>query len=301
MYKRQDVESGFEKALSRALGDSLLASTDDDAPFRWTAVNVKNLPALPKGVQPILKHVTAIKVLEPALSQIGFVATQSEGERLIDALLPGQSLVSKDGDYWRWDGYMVSAAAADRNATNLEYKNKLADLQKKQPRIQGDIEKAEAALDLLSSQEIAFKMARGEIQNKLQDTQESIANLKVQQAKAMEEQAREESDTHRLQDAIKTAQEDLATLAEVITWDGERLANLRAVSSEASEDDAKALHENLLTVRKDYQDAMRDYDSYLQKQNTQRARLHAIADERVNTNNRLIPVSYTHLTLPTKA
>jgi len=283
-----NVESGFEKALSRALGDSLLASTDDGAPFRWTSVTVKDLPALPKAIQPILKYVTAIKVLEPALSQIGFVGTQAEGEQLIDALLPGQSLVSKDGDYWRWDGYTVSAEAADRNATNLEYKNKLAALQKKKPSIQADIEKAEAALELLASQEIAFKMARGDIQNKLQDTQESIADLKVQQAKAMEEQAREESDKHRLQDAIKTAQEDLATLSEVITWDSERLENLRAVSGEANEDDVKALHANLLEVRKNYQDAMRDYDSYQQKQNTQRARLHAIADERVNTNNRLI-------------
>ena len=283
-----DIESGFEKALSRALGDSLLASTDNNAPFRWTKIKEKNLPALPSGIQAISNHVRSIDILAPALSQIGFVETHSAGEKHLNALQPGQSLVSGHGDYWRWDGYTVGAEAVDRNATNLEYRNKLCALKKKQPKIEKDAAQAKEYLQTSAARDSKLKAARESIQSKLQDIQEQISNLKLDQAKAMEDRAREESDEHRLQEVIQTAQEDLSTLQEVITWDKERLENLRSASSEASEDDIKALYENLLEVRKDYQEALRDYDSYQQKQNTQRARLHAIADERVNTNNRLI-------------
>ncbi|HRC27500.1 MAG TPA: chromosome segregation protein SMC, partial [Alphaproteobacteria bacterium] len=122
-----DVEGGFEVALSRALGDTLLAASDPQAPSFWTTPNAgaAALPALPDGARPLLSFVKAPAVLQRTLSQIGVLEPGQDGARLFPALKPGQSLVSREGHLWRWDGLQVRAAAADRHATHLRQKKRL--------------------------------------------------------------------------------------------------------------------------------------------------------------------------------
>ena len=50
------AESGFEKAISRALGDALLASLEGDAPARWMTRTNLHLSGLPLGAMPLLKY-----------------------------------------------------------------------------------------------------------------------------------------------------------------------------------------------------------------------------------------------------
>ena len=44
-------------------------------------------------------------------------------------LKPGQRLVSRDGDLWRWDGFSVAANAPTGAARRLAGKNRLADIE----------------------------------------------------------------------------------------------------------------------------------------------------------------------------
>ena len=52
----------------------------------------------------------------------------SEGKALAALLRPGQRLVSREGDLWRWDGFVAAADAPTPAARRLAEKNRLGDL-----------------------------------------------------------------------------------------------------------------------------------------------------------------------------
>ncbi len=283
------AESGFEKAISRALGDALLASLEDDAPARWLGrASLKDLPALPQGVAPLLPVVEAPKELHAALSQIGIVKDEAEGNRLREALLPGQALVSRDGFYWRWDGYFVQAQASDRNAIHLEQKNKFADLQKKAPVVK---EKAEAAAADLKAEEDKLARLEGrrrEIEMTVRAAEDELSKLLNDYTSMRETQVRRESEITRLGDSIRAFDEDIKTLEGVIGWDTERLQSYEKAATDRSEEEIEKVRKELGEAREAYQSAMRAFDIFQQQQNSRQARLHAISDERINMQNRLI-------------
>jgi chromosome segregation protein len=123
-----NVEKGYETALGAALGDDLDAPVDQASPIRWMGTTADPAdPALPEGVEPLAAHVTAPAELARRLAQIGIVE-RSEGARFAGALKPGQRLVSREGDLWRWDGFAAAADAPTAAARRLAAKNRLADL-----------------------------------------------------------------------------------------------------------------------------------------------------------------------------
>jgi chromosome segregation protein len=282
------AESGFEKAISRALGDALLASLEGEAPARWMTRTNLHLPGLPLGAMPLLPLVKAPKELHPALSQIGLVNDEEHGNSLKDSLEPGQSLVSKDGYYWRWDGYFVKAQASDRNAVHLEQKNRFRELQARRPEMERSVEEAQAVLDAAEAALQAQETARRENEANLRKTEQELNSARVEIAQAREAQARSQSETVRLKDIIRICDEDIATLEEVIKWDRERLESCEKTASERKDEDTEKLRQSLLEEREAYQSAVSAFDMFRQQQNSRNARLHAISDERINTQNRLI-------------
>ncbi|PPD44510.1 MAG: chromosome segregation protein SMC [Methylocystis sp.] len=132
------VEKGYETALGAALGDDLDASAETSAPAHWAVTSNAGDPALPPGVRSLGEMVEAPPALRRRLSQIG-VVLRAEGESLRKLLKPGQRLVSKEGDLWRWDGFTQAAEAPTPAARRLAEKNRLADL-----RAESEIARAQA-------------------------------------------------------------------------------------------------------------------------------------------------------------
>ncbi len=123
------VKVGYEIALGAALGDDLEASSDSGAPIYWAEPgNGDNDPKLPTGVTPFSDFVSGSKELERGLNQIGLVNNAANGRDLMVALKPGQRLVTKEGDLWRWDGLIIKADAPSPAAQRLSQRNRLADL-----------------------------------------------------------------------------------------------------------------------------------------------------------------------------
>ena len=124
-----NVEKGYEAALGAALGDDLEAPVDPSAPMRWGGAAIDPAdPALPAGSEALADHVQAPKELARRLKQIGLVSRE-EASRLAPMLRPGQRLVSREGDLWRWDGFSVAANAPAGAARRLAGKNRLADIE----------------------------------------------------------------------------------------------------------------------------------------------------------------------------
>ena len=122
------VDAGFETALGAALGDDLEASADAGAPLHWAGpIPATGDPALPAGATPLSTHVSGSALLARRLNQIG-VVEKSAGSALQAQLKPGQRLITKEGDLWRWDGFVSAADAPSAAAQRLAQRNRLAEL-----------------------------------------------------------------------------------------------------------------------------------------------------------------------------
>jgi chromosome segregation protein len=134
------VEKGFETALGAALGDDLEAPVDPLSPMRWAGADIDPTdPVLPDGAEPLGRHVTAPPELARRLAQIG-VIERADAPRLAKLLKPGQRLVSRDGDLWRWDGFSVAANAPTGAARRLAGKNRLADIEAELQAVRGEVD-----------------------------------------------------------------------------------------------------------------------------------------------------------------
>jgi chromosome segregation protein len=139
------VDKGYEAALGAALGDDLEAPVDPSAPMRWAGADIDpNDPALPDAVEALADHVKAPPQLARRLRQIGVIA-RAQAAQLAALLKPGQRLVSREGDLWRWDGFSVAANAPTGAARRLAGKNRLADIEAELEDARRDIEAKQRA------------------------------------------------------------------------------------------------------------------------------------------------------------
>jgi chromosome segregation protein len=123
------VEPGYETALAAALGDDIEASADEGAPIHWRGLPaLSSTAALPGDATPLSKHVDAPAALSRVLSHVG-VVSKAVGAALQPQLLPGQRLVSREGDVWRWDGFVSAADAPSAAAKRLAERNRLVQLE----------------------------------------------------------------------------------------------------------------------------------------------------------------------------
>ena len=160
------VEPGYEAALGAALSDDLRAPViRGDAPSGWMALpDYDDAQPLPAAARPLAPHVGAPEVLTRRIGQIGLVK-RSEGARLQAALLPGQRLVSLEGDLWRWDGFRAGAEdAPSAAALRLQQINRLTvlkrDLEEVSARATGARQAHEALTGRLADLARADQMAR---------------------------------------------------------------------------------------------------------------------------------------------
>lgn len=146
------VSEGFEKALGAALNDDLRAPlTDVNGSSGWiTLPGYDRAQKLPAGTQPMSLHVTGPDTLRRRLDQIGLVDAE-QGAALQKDLLPGQRLVSAEGDLWRWDGFRTRAQdAPSAAALRLEQLNRLEALKQEMATITARVDGATKAHELLS-------------------------------------------------------------------------------------------------------------------------------------------------------
>ena len=141
-----DVDPGYENALAAALGDDLGAATDETAPTHWSRYGEQPvMEDLPYGATALRNFVRGPAQITRRLSTIGVVDTTAKGEELRALLKPGQRLVSRDGDLWRWDGFTTHADAKTASAIRLEQRNRLLVLERDYEAAQGRAHTARAS------------------------------------------------------------------------------------------------------------------------------------------------------------
>ncbi len=176
------VSKGFETALGAALGDDLDLPVDDRATARWAgAALVSTDPALPEGAASLADFVDGAPALGRRLAQVGIVP-RGEGSRLQALLKPGQRLVSREGDMWRWDGLVAAADAPTPAARRLAERNRLADLNAEVEEarrvlntIRADAATLDSRLKAAAAQEVQTREARRTAQRVAEQAREAEA------------------------------------------------------------------------------------------------------------------------------
>jgi chromosome segregation protein len=283
-------DKGFEKALSRALGDTLMASKDKEAPsvFLDYAESDMDVPSLPSGTKQLEPYVQAPSYLKRALSFIAVVDTEDQGSAIAAQLKPGQSIVSLDGAYWRWDGLHIKAGASDRHAIHLQQKNRLEDLTREKPDAEWQYlestDKANAAQENQKEIQGRLDAVRFELRQKEQDLsskQSTLNRLTEQRSSLFAEIA-------KFEEALKRTEEDIVSYQESMAVSKRELASYNEETMAAHAAEVEKLRATLSEARDSYNHAVRNLDQLQQEQGRRMARMHAIADERNHHTNRSI-------------
>ena len=153
LLDRLRVETGYERALGAALADDLRAPViAAEARSGWAVLPpyAEDQP-LPAGAEPLARHMDLPEPLMRRIAQIGIVPRDA-GAALQPQLAPGQRLVSREGDLWRWDGFRAAAEdAPSAAALRLQQLNRLVELKRDLEEVGARAEGARRAHELLTA------------------------------------------------------------------------------------------------------------------------------------------------------
>ena len=130
--------------------------------MRWAGAAVDaSDPALPEGVAALSQFVQAPPELARRLAQIG-VVERSDGARLAAILKPGQRLVSRDGDFWRWDGFAAAAHAPTGAARRLAERRRLQAIEGELATSRGEVDVQQGRVEAAEAARAAAASAEAE-------------------------------------------------------------------------------------------------------------------------------------------
>jgi chromosome segregation protein len=284
LVNQVNVEPGYEMALGAALGDDIDASSDEGAPVHWRGLPpLASESYLPAGSEPLSSFVQAPPALNRKLSHVG-VVNQSVGAALQSQLQPGQRLVSREGDLWRWDGFTSAADAPSAAAKRLSERNRLA-------QIEADLKSAEAVANAAREK---FEECRQAVEHGAKAEREKREAWRA--ATSALEVTRQALARHERQAAERVAQ--TATLDEAERRIAQSLADHRA-SHEAAQsafaelpaiegltDEASTLRNEVNAARAAYTEARARHDGFERDATARASRIAAIGQERAQWASR---------------
>src|SRR6516165_990515 len=195
------VAESYEKALGAALGDDLDAPIGSSAPMHWAGAAAESTdPALPAGAVALSKHVKAPGELARRLAQIG-VVNRNDGAKLAKLLKPGQRLVSREGDLWRWDGFAAAAHAPTGAARRLAERGRLQALESELAAARTDVEGKRAALESAEAALAATANAEGEAREHWRQAQRAADSAREAHTTAEREIGRNAAHVSALKEA----------------------------------------------------------------------------------------------------
>ena len=289
---RMTVSPGFEIALGAALGADLDAPVAepagaDDRPRQWRPRNGGDPvsgPKWPPGVEPLGRHVQGPEALALAISHIGVVADRATGDRLAGDLAPGQSLVSRDGDFWRWDGFGVGADALPREAALLRQRNRLGVLEKELTKAARAATLSDEAYDTATGALATIRETEARTRDQAKSGDNAHAAAGARHADILRRAAEQSSRLEGLKSAVERFSEDLKVDG---TRREERAAELAGL------DDPEIGRTALETARKEagaaraaQREATAVHDATAREIETRRQRRATMENERESWNKR---------------
>ncbi len=151
-----DFEDGYEKAVAAVFSDELIASINEEQASHWRVLTYNQNSVFPDGITKFSNLIKAPENLKKKLDFVGLIKEKSSVLNLQENLLPGQILVSLEGEIWRWDGYVSKGKQNSSTKAVLEQlKNRrLKQLTKEEQQWMDISSKAQQRLDELKDREV---------------------------------------------------------------------------------------------------------------------------------------------------
>ncbi|MDR3534291.1 MAG: chromosome segregation protein SMC, partial [Rhodopila sp.] len=234
------VADGLEAALGAVLGEELTSALNPGAARHWRELPAFDPPpSLPACATALSGFVQGPAALARSLSQIGLVENEQDGSDHQPHLRPGQSLVSRSGAIWRWDGYTIRAGTPTQAAVRLQQRNRLIGLR---TRLAAAEQEAATARTARAAAETASQTAvtaeqtarnlRREWEQKLERARSSLTSLRNQATTAASRLAAADDQLSRITGERDEAQAALAQVREANTA-LPNIAELRATVDQA--------------------------------------------------------------------
>jgi chromosome segregation protein len=271
------VAKGYEIALAAALGDELEAPLDETAPAFWSANAITPVRSFDAGIETLDKYVTGQPTLMPRLSQIGIV-TAEQGAKMQISLEAGQRLVSRDGDLWRWDGFVRSAGAKTTAAVRLEQRNRLLEIRselvlKKKAVTETLSDLVEAATHLATTTTI-----EKELRAQRRQQEQTVSKMRAQHAEQIRATAAKQSRLISLEESENELRLELENVKSNLAEFETSLKNLPDSSDSRSA--IETMRSKLLSAREEL--------ATLRSESDQKQREAAARRDRLNTIDREI-------------
>lgn len=252
---RLAVEPGYERALGAALEDDLrMSEVGEDDASGWSALPAyRETMSLPDQAVSLAEHVKGPDLLNRRLLLVGLV-DRATGDRLQADLWPGQRLVSRDGDLWRWDGLRKRAEAAPAAAAlRLEQLNRLQALERESAEAEARAAGASQAHDALKSE--MLRLTTEETQARI-DRKSAESAL----AEANRGHGRAEADLRLAEGNLERAERDSLRLGEELVLAQSRVDDAQAARAQLEDldqarTDAEASQSEVETARTKMVDA----------------------------------------------
>ncbi|MEN3951163.1 AAA family ATPase [Iodidimonas sp. SYSU 1G8] len=206
---RIKVKAGYEAALAAAFGDDLDLSDSSEAATFWQTLPPAADQPLPEGVKALGGFVTGPAALDRALAQIG-VIDAAEGDRMQAGLRPGQILVSRSGDAWRWDGKVVRAGAPSAAATRLEQRNRLEAVRRDLAEVEQSLTATQQGLSVLVDALDTASTRDRQAQKLVRESEEALIAARNAETRVAKQLAEQNSRIAALQDTEARLREELA-------------------------------------------------------------------------------------------
>ncbi len=238
-----DFEEGYEKAVAAVFSDELIASINQEQASHWRILTYEQNSVFSEGIKKFSSLIKAPENLQKKLDFVGLIKEKSNILHLQENLLPGQILVSLEGEIWRWDGYVSKGKQNSSTKAVLEQlknrrlkqlskeekqwmdisskaKQRIEELKEREIKLNSNLKELRSMPNTISSEKIRLqalindnKLEYDKIANELQQ-QEQAANeinkkLKLEEVKLNE--LREEK--IRLEGSIETINETIKQLS----------------------------------------------------------------------------------------
>ncbi len=302
------VEPGFEKALGAALGDDLKAPlVDARGATGWAELPGYDADqSLPEGAEPLARAVHAPGLLGRRIAQVGMVARE-QGAGLQARLKPGQRLVSREGDLWRWDGYRAGAEdAPSAAALRLEQVNRLSALREELEVIEAKLAEltethaqATTALEHAREADAAARAARRAAETALSEAARALSRAEGETGRAQtrrdaaqQAMARFEAEGRAGREALIEAEAGLRDLddldaARAAVEQGRQLVEAARITMITRRSEADEIRRNGEARARRAETVARELDGWRQRAETARGRVGELTARRAETEAEL--------------
>ena len=274
-----EVSPGYEAALGAALGDDLEASADETAPRHWRLLPILTGESkLPAGAQPLVEFVGRAGPLVRRLSQVGVVEDARAGAQLSAQLKTGQRLVDRDGNLWRWDGFVARAENRSTASARLKQRNRLAELEIRVPEADHAFTEADTAYQKIV--DVATETAENErnARERMRQLDGEVAKARSRHAEVAQDINAKRSRLESLHGTITHLAAELQEIADAIQESQTRRDDIGDIDT--LRDDAAAARARLSEARGAFQTAQIDHDRLVREAEERQRRITAIvADE----------------------